>query len=347
MSDHQVGKIKAAIVGASGYSGEELLRLLFRHAQVDIVCVTSRQYAGRPVGDVFPRFTGLDLNFSSPSIDEIAESADLAFLALPHGVAAEFAIPLVEKGVKVIDISADFRLKSTEKYLEYYNAEHPAPELLKKAVYGAPERRKEAIKNADLVACPGCYPTSISLPLIPLLKAGLISSEGIICSSMSGVSGAGRKVDLPFIFPECNESVRPYGVVGHRHLPEIEQELAEAAGVDELAINFIPHLVPTNRGIHSTIIAKLKAGVSADQIRDAWNDYYVDAPFVRVLPAGRLADTKNVTLTNYCEIACATDAHTGNVILSSAIDNLTKGAAGQAVQNMNIVFGFDEKAGLL
>ena len=347
MSGQQQEKIKAAIVGASGYSGEELLRLLFRHSQVDIVCVTSRQYAGRPVGDVFPRFTGLDLNFSAPTIDEIAESADVAFLALPHGVAAEFAIPLVEKGVKVIDVSADFRLKSTEKYLEYYNAEHPAPELLKDAVYGAPERRKEEIKKADLVACPGCYPTSIALPLIPLLKAGLISTEGIVCSSASGVSGAGRKVDLPFIFPECNESVRPYGVVGHRHLPEIEQELSEAAGVEEMAINFIPHLVPTNRGIHSTIVAKLASDVDGDAIRRVWNEYYAEAPFVRVLPAGRLADTKNVTLTNFCEIACAVDPHTGNVILSSAIDNLTKGAAGQAVQNMNIVFGFDEEAGLL
>ena len=329
MSTQTQDKIRVAIVGASGYSGEELLRVLVRHSQVEIVCVTSRQYVGQPVSDVFPRFTGLDLSFSAPSIEEIIEGSDLAFLALPHGVAAEF------------------RLNSTDKYKQYYNADHPAPELLKSAIYGAPERRKEEIQKADLIACPGCYPTSIALPLVPLLKAGLISHEGIICSSMSGVSGAGRTVALPFIFPECNESVRPYAVTGHRHLPEIEQELAEAASVEDVAINFIPHLVPITRGIHSTIIAKLKAEVTEEQIRKAWDDYYADAPFVRVLPAGRLADTKNVTLTNYCEIACTTDAHTGNVVLSSAIDNLTKGAAGQAVQNMNLMFGFDEKAGLL
>ena len=347
MSTQTQDKIRVAIVGASGYSGEELLRVLVRHSQVEIVCVTSRQYVGQPVSDVFPRFTGLDLSFSAPSIEEIIEGSDLAFLALPHGVAAEFAVPLVAGGVKVIDISADFRLNSTDKYKQYYNADHPAPELLKSAIYGAPERRKEEIQKADLIACPGCYPTSIALPLVPLLKAGLISHEGIICSSMSGVSGAGRTVALPFIFPECNESVRPYAVTGHRHLPEIEQELAEAASVEDVAINFIPHLVPITRGIHSTIIAKLKAEVTEEQIRKAWDDYYADAPFVRVLPAGRLADTKNVTLTNFCEIACTTDAHTGNVVLSSAIDNLTKGAAGQAVQNMNLMFGFDEKAGLL
>ena len=347
MSTQATNKIRVAIVGASGYSGEELLRILVRHSQVEIVCVTSRQYAGQPVSDVFPRFTGLDLNFSAPSIEEIIAGSDVAFLALPHGVAAEFAVPLVAGGLKVIDISADFRLNSTDKYKQYYNADHPAPELLKSAVYGAPERRKEEIKKASLIACPGCYPTSVALPLAPLLKAGLISHENIICSSMSGVSGAGRTVALPFIYPECNESVRPYAVTGHRHLPEIEQELAEAAGVDDVKVNFIPHLVPVTRGIHSTIIVKPTSGVTEDQIRKAWNDYYADAPFVRVLAAGRLADTKNVTLTNVCEIACALDDHTGNLILSSAIDNLTKGAAGQAVQNMNLMCSFDEKAGLL
>lgn len=339
-------KIKAAIIGASGYSGEELLRILLKHEAVEVTCITSRQYAGQAIGEIFPRFAESALKFSSPSIEEIAASADVAFLALPHGVAAEFAVPLIEKGLKVIDISADFRLKSKEKYAKYYGSEHPAPELMEISVYGAPERKRDKIKDAQLVACPGCYPTSITLPLHPLLKEGLIKSENIISSSMSGVSGAGRKVALDYIFPECNESVRPYGVTGHRHLPEIEQELAESAGLESISINFIPHLIPVNRGIHSTIIAGLNEGVTADDIYNCWQKYYKDESFVRVLPQGKLADTKHVTFTNICEIAFACDEHTGNIILSSAIDNLTKGASGQAVQCMNILFNLDETTGL-
>ncbi|MCH2206354.1 MAG: N-acetyl-gamma-glutamyl-phosphate reductase [Lentisphaerales bacterium] len=338
--------IKAAIIGASGYSGEELLRILLKHPEVEVICITSRQYAGQPIGDVFPRFAESSLKFSSPSIEEIVATSEVAFLALPHGVAAEFAVPLVGAGLKVIDISADYRLKSEAKYLEYYKAEHPAPALMQASVYGSPERKREDIAKANLVACPGCYPTSIVLPLYPLLKDGLISTEKIIASSMSGVSGAGRKVAVDFIFPECNESVRPYGVVGHRHTPEIEQELALSADVDEVTINFIPHLIPVNHGIHSTIIAGLKDGVTADQIQECWQKYYADEPFVRVLPQGKLADTKHVTYTNICEIAFACDPHTGNIILSSAIDNLTKGASGQAVQCMNIMFGLAEDSGL-
>jgi N-acetyl-gamma-glutamyl-phosphate reductase len=338
--------IKAAIIGASGYSGEELLRILLKHPEVEVSCITSRQYAGLPIGEVFPRFAESSLKFSAPSVAEIIASSQVVFLALPHGLAAEFAVPLNEAGLKVIDISADFRLKSEAKYLEYYGTDHPAPTLMKSSVYGSPERKKEQISQADLVACPGCYPTSIVLPLSPLLKEGLVSTENIIASSMSGVSGAGRKVAVDFLFPECNESVRPYGVVGHRHLPEIEQELAESAGVEDVVVNFIPHLIPVNRGIHSTIIARLNDGVTAEQIQSCWQKYYADQPFVRVLPQGKLADTKHVTLTNICEIGFACDARTGNVILSSAIDNLTKGASGQAVQCMNIMFGLPEESGL-
>jgi len=339
-------KIKVAIIGASGYSGEELLRILLKHTGVEVACITSRQYAGRTIGEVFPRFAESALRFSAPSIEEIAAKSDVAFLALPHGVAAEFAVPLVAAGIKVIDISADFRLNSTEKYLKYYGAVHPAPQLMESAVYGSPERKRASIKSASLIACPGCYPTSIVLPLAPLLKDGLIESEDIIASSMSGVSGAGRKVAVDFIFPECNESVRPYGVTGHRHLPEIEQELAESAGVDDVVVNFIPHLIPVNRGIHSTLIVKLIAGVTADQIHKCWEKYYAEEPFVRVLPQGKLADTKHVTYTNFCEIGFAVDDHTGKLIVSSAIDNLTKGAAGQAVQCMNIAFDLGEQTGL-
>lgn len=340
-------KINVSIVGAAGYSGEELLRLLIRHPYAEIKCITSRKNDGVHISEVFPRFADTDLYFSKPDVKKIIEESDVVFLALPHGLAAEYAEPFVKAGLRVFDLSADFRLNSLEKYKEYYKVDHPAPELMQMAVYGSPERKKQDIVDTTLVACPGCYPTSITLPLCPLLKSGLVETEGIVASSMSGVSGAGRKVDLPFIFPECNESVRPYGVTGHRHLPEIEQELAEAAGVESMAINFIPHLVPVTRGIHSTIIAKAKVGVTAEEIGDVLSTVYADAPFVRVLLAGKLADTKHITLTNVCEIGYAYDEHTGNVILSSAIDNLTKGASGQAVQSMNIVFGFEETTGLL
>lgn len=342
-----MAKIRAAIIGASGYSGEELIRLLLRHPSVDLKIITSRKEAGKRISEIFPRFADSSLEFSMPDVARIAESCDVAFLALPHGLAAEYAIPLIQSGIKVIDISADFRIRSTAKYKEYYGAEHPSPELLKTAVYGLPERYRDQIRKANLIACPGCYPTSIILPTAPLLAAGLVSPQNIIVSSDSGVSGAGRKVDLAYIFPECNESVRAYGVVRHRHLPEIEQELAVAAGVPEIAMNFIPHLVPANRGIFSTIILRPTDNFSADAVTAAYNKAYGKERFVRVLPAGKLPDTKHVTLTNSCEIGYVYDEHTGNLIVCSVIDNLTKGASGQAVQDMNICFGLDEAAGLL
>jgi N-acetyl-gamma-glutamyl-phosphate reductase len=343
---YKMNTIKAAIVGASGYSGEELIRLLSRHPRVEISCVTSRQYAGQPVGTVFPRFADMPLSFSHPDADAIAKSANVVFLALPHGLAAEFALPFVDAGLKVIDISADFRIRDPDVYEKYYGKVHPAPEMLEQAVYGLPERNRATIREATLVACPGCYPTSIIVPTAPLLSAGVVQSAGLAVCSMSGVTGAGRKVDLPYIFPECNESVRPYAVTGHRHLPEIEQELSLAADA-EIVMNFIPHLVPVNRGIHSTIIAEAGDGVdSVDQILAVWQDVYGDESFVRVLPKGGLADTKHVTWTNTVEIGCAFDARTGRVLLSSAVDNLTKGASGQAVQCMNLMFGFDEGLGL-
>ena len=339
--------IKVAIVGAAGYSGEELLRLLFCHPNVSVEVITSRQYAGQPVGTVFPRFTDHSVCFSQPDVQSIVDTCDVAFLALPHGLASEFAIPLLEGGVKVIDISADFRLKSPAKYKQYYKEDHPQPELLKTAVYGQPERYREQLKTADLIACAGCYPTSSILPTAPLLAAGLVKPEGIVVSSMSGVSGAGRKVALDYIFPECNESVKAYGVAGHRHLPEIEQEMAAAAGISEMAINFCPHLVPVNRGINSTILMYATEGCTEEKARKVLEDTYKDEPFVRVLPAGRLSDTKYVTMSNVCEIGLVFDEHTNKVIVTSTIDNLTKGASGQAIQCMNIRFGFEETAGLL
>jgi len=340
-------KIQAAIVGASGYSGEELVRLLLRHPNCELKIITSRQHDGQHIEEVFPRFAGHNLKFSAPDVKRIAAECDVAFLALPHGLAAEFAKPLVEAGVVAIDISADFRIKNTAKYKEYYKTDHPAPDMLARAVYGLPERYRKQIAQADLIACPGCYPTSSILPTAPLLAAKLALPEDIIISSMSGVTGAGRKVDLAYLFPECNESLRAYAPVKHRHLPEIEQELAAAAGMPEVAINFVPHLVPVNRGINSTIFLKVAPGCTLDKITAAYHDAYAAEPFVRVLAPGKQADTKYVIMTNVCEISYTLDEHTGRVIATSAIDNLTKGASGQAVQCMNIRFGNCETDGLL
>ena len=342
-----MSKVRVAVFGASGYAGEELLRILLRHPNADVVAITSRKNAGEPVSTVFPRFTGAPLTFVEPKVDEIAAKCDAAILALPHGLATEYAIPLLKAGVKVFDISADFRLKSAAKYKEYYKVDHPAPELLAKAVYGLPERYRDQLRTADLVACAGCYPTSSILPTAPLLAAKLVKPTGIAVVSCSGVTGAGRKVDLPYIFPECNESLKAYGVVGHRHLPEIEQEMAFAAGVPEMAINFIPHLAPMNRCINSTILMDAADGCTLEKIGEVYEQAYGNEQFVRILPAKRCADTKYVSMTNTCEIGYNLDPHTNKVIVTSVIDNLTKGASGQAVQCMNIRFGLDEAAGLI
>jgi len=339
-------KNNIAIIGASGYSGEELIRILLRHPYCNIRAVTSRSYKGRAIGEVFPRFAESELTFTEPDVNVIAEQADIAVLALPHGVAADFAVPLLEAGVRVIDISADFRLKDAAVYEQYYSREHPAPELLDEAVYGLPERYRIDIKPARLVACPGCYPTSVLLPLLPLLVAGMINPQNIIANSLSGVTGAGRKTELPFLFAECNESMRPYAVTSHRHLPEIEQELSASSGSGKAQINFIPHLIPVNRGIHSTIVTELKNDCKAADIGRTFKKAYEQEPFVRLLGSSGLADTKHITYTNINEIGYAYDGRTERLILSSAIDNLTKGAAGQAVQCMNIMMGVEETSGL-
>jgi N-acetyl-gamma-glutamyl-phosphate reductase len=349
---------KVAIVGASGYSGEELVRLLLSHPQAELTAVTSRQYAGQTVSQVFPKFSNhpraRELRFSEPSAELLATQAEIVFLALPHGVAAEFAVPLLQGGSHVIDLSADFRLKSAATYKEFYGHDHPAPELLAQSVYGLPEIYRAAIKQSLLVASPGCYPTSILLPTIPLLKAGLVKPTGIIADSLSGVSGAGRKVEADFLFVECNESARPYGVPKHRHLSEIEQELSSAAG-EQVTIQFTPHLIPINRGILTTLylaptnhfedargMAELGEKISA-----CYRQAYGQEPFVRLLEAKALPDTKNVAGTNVLELAWRLDPRTGRLIVMSAEDNLMKGASGQAVQSMNIMCGFPETAGLL
>ena len=342
-------RIKTAIVGASGYTGQELLRLLLVHPQVELVAATSRQEAGRTLDAVFPRFRklpGAELPFIEPDPDAIAATgARAAFLALPHGVAAEIATALLARGLKVIDLSADCRLHDAAVYEEFYGHPHPAPDLLGEAVYGLPEVRPDAIRAARLIASPGCYPTSILLPLIPLLEAGLLDPASIVAHSMSGVSGAGRKADVPLLFCECNESVRAYGIPKHRHLSEIEQELSLAAGAP-VRITFIPHLVPVNSGIATTITASLCAGVDPAAVGTALESAYASASFVRLLGQGGCADTKNVTRTNFIDIGWTHDPRTGRIILSSAEDNLGKGAGAQAVQSFNLIFGLPETAGL-
>ena len=349
---------KVAIVGASGYSGEELVRLLLNHPHADLVAVTSRQQAGQTVAQVFPKFASHPraraLRFVEPNAEVLAKQAEVVFLALPHGVAAEFAVPLLNGGARVIDLSADFRLKSAAIYKEFCAHEHPAPELLAKSVYGLPEVHRAAIRGATLIASPGCYPTSILLPTLPLLRAGLIKPQGIIADSMSGVSGAGRKAELDYLFVECNESVRPYGVPKHRHLSEIEEQLALAAGT-AVTIQFTPHLIPVNRGILTTLyLAPAKHFATAEeaaalgaQIAACYQAAYANEPFVRVLEGKALPDTKNVVGTNVLELAWRLDPRTGRLLVMSAEDNIVKGASGQAVQSFNVLCGYPETAGLL
>ncbi|MFL6526696.1 MAG: N-acetyl-gamma-glutamyl-phosphate reductase [Chthoniobacterales bacterium] len=336
--------MKVSVVGASGYVGEELVRLLLHHRHAQIVGVSSRQNAGRTLAEVFPRYAHLrgarDLRFSAEPDDD----AEIVFLALPHGVAADFARAALHVGKRVIDLSADFRTKDAAVYQEFYGSEHPAPDLLGRAVYGLPEFHREEIRDAKLIACPGCYPTSILIPLLPLLKQRLVRPDGIIVNSLSGVSGAGRKAELPFLFAECNESVRPYGIPKHRHLSEIEQELSTAAGAN-VTIQFTPHLVPVTRGILTTIY--LIPNTGGEAIAAAFNNTYANEPFVRLLSGDALPDTKNVVGTNFIHIAWRVDPRTGRVVVMSAEDNIVKGASGQAVQCFNIMCGFDETAGLL
>ena len=334
------------------------MRLLLRHPQVELTAATSRREAGKTVAEVFPRFAGDPaaerLRFTNPDPKQLAEGTDAVFLALPHGVAAEYAPALLEAGCRVIDLSADFRLRSPELYREFYGAEHPAPQLLQEAVYGLPEHYREAIAGTRLVASPGCYPTSVLLPLLPLLKEGLVSAERIIADSYSAVSGAGRKAELPYLFVECNESLCPYGAPKHRHLSEMEQEMSLAAG-RPVRMQFTPHLAPVNRGILTTIycrpIEDCRDAAARERFlaraEETWRKAYQAAPFVRLLGQERFPDTKRVAWTNTIEIAWRLDPRTGELLLFSAVDNLIKGAGGQAVQSMNLMFGFEETAGLL
>jgi len=340
---------KVAVIGASGYSGEELVRLLSRHPQIDLVALTSRQAPGQALAQVYPKFAGTrfaGLKFIDSTTEAVvASGARFVFLALPHGVATEFARPLVAAGLRVLDLSADFRIKDAAVYEEFYGEKHHAPELAAMSVYGLPEIYRAKIRGAQLVACPGCYPTSILVPLVPLLQRGLVKPNTIVASSLSGVSGAGRNAKTDYLFVECNESVRAYSVPKHRHLSEIEQELSAAAG-EKVTISFTPHLIPVNRGIHTTIYCAPTEGIESWHIENAYRETYGAEPFVRVL-SDALPDTKHVTFTNFVDIAWRHDPRTGRLVLLSAEDNLVKGAAGQAVQCLNAMCGWPETTGLL
>lgn len=341
---------KVAVVGASGYAGEELVRLLLAHPHVDLVAATSRQFADKTVGESFPRFahyeTAKALRFTGADPRRLESQAEVIFLALPHGVSGEIAKSLVERGARVIDLSADFRIRDPKVYKEFYGNDHPAPELLKNAVYGLPEIYRDTIRDAQLVASPGCYPTSILIPLRPLIRRKAIDRQRILVTSLSGVTGAGRKVEADYLFAECNESVRPYGVPKHRHLGEIEQELSLLAG-EMISIQFTPHLVPVNRGILTTIYTELAGDVVGVDPKLMFEGAYGQEPFVRLLGSERLPDTKNVVGTNFIDIGWKVDTRTNRLIVMSAIDNLTKGTSGQAVQCFNLMCGFEETAGLL
>lgn len=340
--------MKAAIVGASGYSGEELVRLLTRHPSIELAAVTSRTLAGESVAGHMPRLRELagDLRFSRSDPAELASREDIGlfFLALPHGVATEYAPVLCAAGKTVIDLSADFRLGSADLYAEYYGGPHPSPDWLAAAPYVIPELAGSDWTEASLIACPGCYPTSVQLPLVPLLRAGLADPEGIVINSYSGVSGAGRKLAENFLYCERADSMQAYGIPRHRHLSEIEEQLEAAAG-RRITVQFSPHLAPVPRGISTTIVARARG--SLEDARAAWEAAYGDAPFVSVLDGGEYPDSRAVTGTNRADLGIAHDPRTGNYVLTSAIDNLLKGASGQAVQIANRKYGFAETAGLL
>lgn len=340
--------LKAAILGGSGYTGCELLRLLLSHPQVEVTAVTSERSAGQDVTDIYPGFRNTDLKFESLNLSKLVKKADIFFLCLPHKTSQEAVAFFHGAGKKVIDLSADYRLKSARVYKAWYNTPHLFPPLLKKAVYGLPEVNRDRIKEASIIANPGCYPTSAILGLAPLIGKGFINRKSIIIDSKSGTSGAGRNPAQPFMFCEVNESVRAYAISVHRHTPEIEQELS-LISKKNINLIFTPHLMPMDRGILSTIYVRLKKKIKLSDIQKEYKKYYLNEPFVRVLKNGVYPSTKAVRGSNYCDISVFIDMRSDKsqtLIIVSAIDNLIKGASGSAVHNMNIMYGFDETSGL-
>lgn len=338
--------VRVGIVGATGYGGAELIRFLAGHPQAQIANLYSSSADGEALEKTFPHVTGLGLPLLS-AIDAVKMSADndVIFLATPAGVSAELTPQLLERGVKVIDLSGDFRLESAEAYKTWYKREAAPAEWVQKAVYGLTEWNKEQVAGASLIANPGCYPTAALLAMLPLMKSGWVQPNSWIVDAKSGVSGAGRGMSLGVHYSEINESIHAYKVSKHQHTPEIEQELLRQSGVEAI-VQFTPHLVPMTRGILVTAYGQLTADVTQEQIQDLYTSTYVDKPFVRVRPAGSHPHTKEVYGSNYCDIAVHVDERTGRVILLSVIDNVVKGAAGQAIQNMNVMFELPENAGL-
>jgi N-acetyl-gamma-glutamyl-phosphate reductase len=336
--------IRAAIIGASGYSGAELMRILSRHKCVTLAKVFANTSAGKRVDEVYPFFQRkIDLVFEPYSVSAI-DGVDVVFIALPSGDAMKIVPGLVEKGKRVIDLGGDFRLKDASLYEKYYKREHVARNYLEKSVYGLPEINPEKIARASLIANPGCYPASAILSLAPALANGLINPKGIVINSLSGVSGAGRSASLELSFVEVNESVRAYKVGIHQHTPEIKTVLEEIVG-HEVGVTFVPHLIPISRGIYTTVYAELTHQITEEEIFKAFESYYSNASFVRMMKSG-IPEIKNVVGTNYCDIALRIDDDNRRLIIISVIDNLVKGAAGNAVQNMNVMLGFPEEEGL-
>lgn len=335
--------IKVGIVGGTGYTGVELLRLLANHPEVSLEVITSRSEAGMPVSDLFPNLRGhVDIAFSEPDPDILAQ-CDVVFFATPHTVAMALVPELIKRNTRVIDLSADFRLKDLAVWEQWYNTKHTCPELFELAVYGLPELNRDKIKDAQLVAVPGCYPTATELGFLPLLEAGLIDPLRLIADAKTGVSGAGRKAAIPMLMAETGGSFKAYGVNGHRHLPEIREVLSQHCQ-QKVDLTFIPHLAPMVRGIHATLYGQLTS--QNVDLQKVFEDRYANEPFVDVMPGGSMPETRSVQGSNVCRIAVHQPQNSDTVVVLSVIDNLVKGASGQAIHNMNIMFGLDEKTGI-
>lgn len=337
--------MEVGIIGASGYTGSELLRLLHLHPHAEVAYLTAHAYAGKRVGELYPHLLPFkDMAFEDFNASKALEQADIFFVCLPHGQAMQVVPQLLEGGAKVIDLSADFRLDSSTLYEEWYGVEHTAGAWLEEAVYGLPELNRESVSQARLVAVPGCYPTASVLAVAPLLRVGWLAGGVVLVDAKSGISGAGRGLSLDTHYPQCDASVKPYNVMRHRHVPEIEQEMTRAAG-ETVRVVFTPQLVPMSRGILSTAYALLKEDAT-EKVRGAYTEAYADEPFVHLLEEGEWPQTKAVSGTNHCQVGLAVDPRSGWLVAAAAIDNLVKGASGQAVQCFNLVAGLPETAGL-
>ncbi|MEI7473565.1 MAG: N-acetyl-gamma-glutamyl-phosphate reductase [bacterium] len=338
--------LTVGIIGATGYAGSELVRILVNHKEVDKIHLVSKSYEGKSFSDIYGSFNKIvDFNCQNSSLKELSEICDVVFLAMPHGIAAEIITDEIITNTKIIDLGADFRIDCIDTYEKWYEIKHKAENLINKAIYGLCELNAAKIKDYSLVANPGCYTTCSILSLAPALKYKLINTENIIIDAKSGVSGAGRSLNTGTLYCESNENLKSYKVASHRHTPEIEQELSKISG-ENICLTFTPHLVPMQRGILTTSYTKLKNNNSYQEIYDAYKEFYQDNYFIRVLENGKIPETRWVKNSNFCDIGLVLDKRTQTLIIIGAIDNLIKGASGQAVQNMNILFGFDEKTGL-